>query len=350
MSWFNFFKNKPETFLGIDIGASAVKIVEIEKDDQRHKLKNYAIYSLEDYLKKNDYKAGELSKIPVQDMAKIIKATLKEAEIETKEAYFSVPVYSSFSTLIELPEMPEKEIASAIPFEARKYIPIPVSEVVLDWSKINSPDKKTGHQILIVAVSKKVIDYYNKVMKLAGLISKSIEEETFSLSRSLIGNDKSTILLIDAGARSINVSIIDNGYIRMTHNLELGGLKITKAIAEQMNYGMEKAEEAKKGISGINGNNSRIEGISHSILKIIIIEIKKLINSYQDKNNRKIEKIILVGNGAHLVGFVDYLKESFSSDISLGDPFARVDYPVILKPVIKELGAPLAVAVGLSMR
>ena len=353
MAWFNFFKKNPKSFLGIDIGASAVKMVQVENEDGRYKLKNYAIYSLREYLKRNNYRVGGESIIPSDEMAKIIKKTMEEAEIESKEAYLSIPVYSSFSTLIDLPDMPEKEIASAIPYEARKYVPIPISEVVLDWSKVSSPSKKPGHRVLIIAVPRKVIDYYNRAVQLAGLMPESMEEETFGLSRSLLGNDKSAVLLIDAGARSINVSIVDDGYIRITHNLELGGLKITKAIAQQMDYGMEKAEEIKRSVAGIRSNNehvSQVEGASRSILRIIALEIGKIINSYQSKYNRKVEKAILVGNGAHLIGFADHLAESLSLDVSLGDPFARVDYPLVLKPVLKEIGPSLAVAVGLAMR
>jgi len=350
MAWFNFFKKKPETFLGIDIGASAVKMVQIEKKDERHKLKNYAIYSLKDYLKKDNYKVGgELSRVPSAEMAKIIKETMKKAEIEAKKAYLSIPVYSSFSTLIDLPEMPEKEIASAIPFEAKKYIPIPISEVILDWGRVSLSGKTSGHQVLIIAVPKKVVGYYDQVMQLAGLVSEAIEEETFGLARALVGNDKSAIMLIDAGARSINVSIIDGGYIRITHNLELGGLKITRAIAEQMNYNLEKAEEVKKSVAGTK-EGIQVKGVSRSILENIVVETSKVINSYQSKYNRRVEKCILVGNGAHLVGFVDYLTEGLKLDISFGDPFARIDYPPILKPALKEIRSSLAVAAGLAAR
>ncbi len=354
MAWFNFFRKKPKSFLGIDIGASAVKVVEIEKKDKRHKLKNYAVYSLKEYLKRTNYRVGgESARVPSMEIAKAIKASMKEAEIEAKEAHLSVPVYSSFSTLMDLPKMSKEEIPSALQFEARKYIPVPISEVVLDWSIVSPLSQKPGYQVLVIAVPKKTIEYYNQTMKLAEMTSKSIEEETFSLSRALVGNDKSTIMLIDAGARSINVSIVDDGYIRITHNLELGGLKVTKAIAQQMDYDVEKAEEIKKGVSGVKSNNehlTQIKGISRSILKVIVVEIEKIIDSYQKKRNRKVGKCIVVGSGAHLVGFIDCLKEGLSLDVSLGDPFARVDYPSILKPAIKELGPSLAVAVGLAMR
>ncbi len=372
------FKKKSNNYLGIDISASAVKIVELEKDDNRHNLKNYAIFSLEKYLKDKGKEIDpEAFKMSNEEVADIVKRTIKEAKIKSKDVYLSVPVYSSFYTLIDFPNMSEKEIAAAIPFEARKYVPVPISEVVLDWSIVSPPsiqnpniqnsgqinsktvqqknqaNQQKSQQVLLIAVPKKIINDYSQIIKLAGLNLKGIEGETFSLARALIGNDKSVIILIDNGARSINISIIDDGYIRVTHNLEMGGRKISKAIAQQMNFSFEKAEQVKRGLSNgqsANQLNSQLKGVIQSSLGVIVIEIKKIIDSYQNKYNRRIEKCILVGSGARLVGFTDHLVEKLSLDTAMGNPFARMAYPQILKPILKDLGFSLAVAVGLAMR
>ncbi len=348
------FKKKPKNCLGIDISASAVKMVELGKEDGRHKLNNYAIFSLDKYLKSKDQQSDlENFQISNEKIAKIIKQTIKEAKIESRDVYFSVPVYSSFYTLIDFPDMSKKEIKAAIPFEARKYVPIPISEVILDWSVVNPPNNKDSKQVLLIAVPKKVIDNYNQIVELAGLNLRGIEGETFSLTRALIGNDESVIILIDSGARSINVSIIDDGYIRVTHNLEMGGRKITKAIAQQMNMDLEKAEYFKRRLSGEESTDQispQLKGVVQSSLGMILIEIKKIIDNYQNKYNRKIEKSVLVGSGVHLSGFSDSLVNKLSLDVSIGDPFARITYPDVLKPVLKDLGPPLAVAIGLAMR
>jgi len=369
------FKKKQKNYLGIDISASAIKLVELEKKDERYSLKNYAVFSLKEYFKKKDKKDNlKLANLPNEEVAEIIKRAINSAKIESRNAYLSVPVYSSFSTLVDFPIMSEKEIASSIAFEARKYIPVPISEVVLDWSVVSSQksnsDKESKHklldssgskipkqvskqEILLIAVPKEIINNYNKIINLAGLELKAIEEETFSLSRSLMGNDKTLTLLVDAGFRSINVSIIDNGYIKLTHNLEMGGIKINEAIAKHMNLSLEEAEEIKIKLSNnelTDAHSARLREIINSVLKIIIIEIRKIINTYQVKYNKKIEKCILTGGGFELVGFIDYFNSELSLDTSLGDPFARIIYPSSLKPAIKELGPSLSVAVGLAMR
>jgi len=351
------FKKNPKSYLGIDIGASAIKLVELEKEEQRHKLKNYGIFSLKDYLKESWYKIPSASrKLTNEELAGIIKKTVKEAKIISNQAYVSLPVYSSFSTLIDFPNLSEKEIEAAIPFEAKKYVPLPISEVVLDWSIIESSgqQKQKGIQVLLIAVTKEIINDYQKIIQLAGLNLSALESETFSLSRTLVGNDKSAIILIDGGARSVSVSIVDNGYIRMISNLEMGGLKLTKTISQQMNISLEEAEKLKKSLSSSQSagqQSAQLKEVVHSVLDAVIFEIRKLIESYQTKYDRKVEKCILVGGGLHVPGFVEYFINKLGLEVSLGEPFARVIYPSLLEPIIKkELAPSLAVAVGLAMR
>jgi len=348
------FNKKPKSFLGIDVGASAIKLVELSEDEGRCKLTNYAIIPLTEYIERIGSQSGsEFPKASNKEIAEAIKKVIKEAKITSRDVFFSVPVYSSFSTLIDFPNMPEKEIIAAIPFEAKKHIPVPVSEVVLDWSIINSLGEKSIRQVLLIAVPKKVISNYKQISELAGLTFRGLEEETFSLSRALVGNDKSIVILIDVGARSISTSIVDGGYVRIIHNLEMGGAKMTEVIAQQMNLSLTHAEAIKKNmsISPTTGEQeSRLRGIGYSTLGAIIVEVRKIIDSYQSKYGRKVEKCILAGDGIRLAGFADYLTNKLTLDVSLGNPFARVVYPSKIMPILKEIGPSLAVAVGLAMR
>ncbi|MAF20839.1 MAG: hypothetical protein CMI55_04125 [Parcubacteria group bacterium] len=349
----SLFKKKSNSLLGIDIGASAIKLVQLEKENGRHKLKNYGIFPLAEYLKSRNYQAYlELLKVPAKEVAGIVKKVIKEAKIKSREACVSIPVYSSFFTLIDLPNMSEKEVAATVPFEARKYVPVPISEVILDWSIVGKSDKGSSQQILIIAVPKEIINRYKQIIKLAGLNLWRMEAETFSLARALVGNDKSAITLVDAGARSVNISIVDGGFIKATHNLETGGLKIIKMISQRMKLYPQESEKLKHtllttGLAEIE--NTEIKDMLYSILNTIITEIKKITDSYQNKRNRKIERYILVGGVSQTLGLVDYFTDKLGVEVSLGDPFARVAYPSLLKSVVKELGPCLAAAVGLGM-
>lgn len=367
------FKSKPKTFLGIDVGASAIKMVELGKEDERYKLVNYAICSFEKNLRDNNYQLNSKSfLIPPEKMAELIKKVLEKAEIKTREAYFSIPASFSFSTLISFPDMPDSELASAVPYEAQKYMPLPISELALDWSVVSRSKQKvqkdqnsqkdqdgqknqnsqeeTSVEILLVAAPKKLVADCEKIVNLAGLKLSSIEEETFSLARALVGNDKSPVVLIDFGARSINVSVVDQGYVWLCHSLEIGGVKLTKKIADDLGMDFNQAEDFKKSFSQNKDNNLKIKSAVYQNLSPAIVEIKRIIENYQKKYSKKIDRCILVGGSSEIAGFGEYLAEKAGLDVSLGNPFARVAYPQKLDSVLKKLGPIMAVAVGLAMR
>ena len=394
-----FFGRKPKTHLGLDIGTSAIKLVELSKENERFKLENYAIFPIVEYPERLEQKIRtESLKMREQEMSSMIKLAIKEAGIKSEKVCLSVPVYSSFSTLIDLPFMPEKEIATAIPFEAKKYVPVPISEVILDWSIIEKtksaplppplgneiskdsrvitrqqepsldsgqkpqdpmikPEEKAGGsegiQVLLVAVPKEVAAKYARIIQMAGLELKALEAETFSLTRSLVGNDKSSIVIVDTGARSTNISVVDGGYIRVTHNLEMGGAQLTKNLGKKMQIDFEKAEEIKK--SELTSANSQGKEFTaretvQSFLEAVVSETKRIVNHYQLKYNRRIEKCILAGSGLAAAGLIDEFTNKLGLEVSLGNPFARIIYSPVLEPAVKELGPPLAVAVGLAMR
>lgn len=375
------FRGKSKTSLGVDIGASAIKLVELQNEDERYELMNYAIYSLGGHLRKNKYQTGNKSfLLSTKEIAKALKTTMEQAEIEAKKAYFSVPVAFSFSTVINFPKMPENELASAVSYEAQKYVPVPISEVVLDWSiighlktksfkannsnselkssefngskdneaKTDNEGKLDSLQVLLVAVPKKLFENYREISELAGLEIEAIEEEAFSLSRALIGNDKSTIVLVDLGARSVNVSIVDEGRIWLSHNLEVGGIQLTKEIANNLGMDINEAEKIKKQLSQ-KMDSVKLKSIVHEVMDPVIIEIKRIIESYQKRYSKRVDKCILAGGGAGIADFENYLSNKTGLDISLGNPFARMVYSRELETALKQIGPGLAVAVGLAM-
>ena len=346
MAW---FKKKKNSYLGIDIGTSAIKIVELEKDEGRYSLKNYGIYPLEAYLKSLNAQASlDVEKIANEEIAEMIGVLIKKANIGNRESFFSIPVYSSFSTVMDFPEISEKEIAAAVPLEAKKYVPIPIDEVILDWAIVSRLGKTSGPQVLLVAVPKEIINNYSQIARISGLKLNSLEAETFSLSRVLVGNDKSGVVLVDTGARSSNISIVDGGDIRITHNLEMGGLKLTVSISEQKKISQMEAENFKKG--AMLDQDLIIKNVVNVFLDSIANRVKKVVSDYENKYERKLEKCILTGGGMQIPGTVEYFSKKLNIETSLGSPFARIVCPPELGPIMPELSSVLAVAVGAAMR
>ncbi len=385
------FRRKIRRQIGIDIGTSSVKIVELSKEGNHIVLSNYGIMDGSDFFGEvqNGSNTPSGLKLSENDIASVLKQLLDTAKIKTDKVVMSIPFFSSFLTVMEMPNISEKEIESAIPFQARSYIPVPLSEVVLDWlvipefssptqlpvadSKISNiatntaddgngniasivPDpiqaKKNKISVLLIAVPKEVISKYQRIAKALDLELVALESESFSLARSLIGNDKGTIMLVDFGARSTNLTIIDGGYIFMSHSADLSGKEITKMVARSLNIQPQRAEELKKS-SGVSstGSEKGLTQIISPFVEKLVNEIERMNSLFIKKEGRKIEKIILTGGSSNLPGLVEYLSKSAGVEVIIGNPFSKIKFDFALEPVLrKDLSSSLAVATGLSMR
>ena len=211
------FKVIRKSFLGIDIGVTLIKVVEISRWGGKIELKNYGQVAASSIYQKPYQTFGEEGSFMLSspDVSKVIRAILKEAEIKTREATFTIPDFSTFFTTFELPPMSEEEIPEAVNFEARRHIPVPVADVVLDWFLIEGKTGKRGTKlkILLVAVPKEIIDRYQTIAKASRLELKYLEAEAFSLTRALIKDQKEPICLLDIGAQSTTINIVDEGIL-----------------------------------------------------------------------------------------------------------------------------------------
>ena len=346
---FNLFQKKQERQLGIDLGTSAIKVVELEKKNQRFVLSTYGIFPFKKYLSVPREEATnyeyDFNSTFGRDFSQLIKDALKTARVRTNEASVSFPIFSSFSTIIDLPEtMSEKEMAAAIPFEAKRYIPIPMAEVELDWTII---DAEGGFsRVLLVAVTKDILKRYTKLSASTGLKVNSFEVEAFSLVRSLVGKDKSGILLIDIGARNTNVIIVNGGLIREVHNLRLGGAEMTELFSRRLNIDMETAEMRKR---FSHSYDSEFKEAYLHIANLFLGKISMVMDDYKKRYKKDVDKCILSG-GAGIPFLKDYFAQRLKMDVVVGNCFAKVQYPPELENALKEIGPSLAVAVGLAMK
>jgi type IV pilus assembly protein PilM len=336
-----FFGSKSK--LGIDIGTSSIKIIELEKDGGRFKLINYGMISTEGGGKKF---ASKNVKTTIDDeITWVIQEILKEADFGSKDAVGAIPSFSTFSTVIRVPFISEEELSKTVPIESRKYIPLPPDEVILDWSIVNiiqsegkeEPQKQPEVEVFLAAVPVSETNRYKNIMKGAGLNVRALELENSALIRSLLGNDQSPTAIINIGGRSTAILIVDKGFERMNRSYEIGGFELTNAISKALNVSLERAEELK-----------RTQGLSAG--ENVVKEARRTINTYQEKSGVKIDKVVAVGGLAKMPGFIKYFGDKLGTFTSLGNPFARIVYDKRLESVIEEIGPAFAVAVGLGMR
>lgn len=334
-----------KSYVGVDIGSASIKIVELDKIHSGAKLINYGFSETQKIVTNNWQEDEKLT-------AEIINKIYKKSGIKSRNAIAALPTFSVFSSILNLSSVSKKELASSIHWEARKVIPLPLEEMILDWKIIKDGKSKSNIQVLLTGAPKNLVKKYINIFKEAQINLISLETETFSLIRSLIGNDKSTIMIVEIGSNTTDVSIVDKGIPMLNRSIDIGGMTITKAISKNLNIDIEKAEQFKYDL-GIGMNNLETDVIPQIIIDTvepIINEIKYAINLFSSKDKQKTEKIILSGGSVMLPNLANYLSKILDINVIVGDPWSRIEYPEDLKPLLHEIGPRLSVAIGLAMR
>ena len=338
MPLFNLF-GKKKSILGVDIGTSNIKIAQITHGSTAV-LDTYGIVNISYQL------GGEKNQAAIKQMASILKSLMEKAGVSAKRCVISFPNSAVFTSVIELPKMSDKELSSAVEFEAKKYVPLALSEIDLSWTPIGDPKAAGAIKILLTAVPKQITKNYLEVFNLAGLQPEVGEIEALALIRCLIGNVQTNCVIIDIGAKSTGLNILESGFLRLSRNLNIGGDTITDKISSSLNISNSRAEQFKKDFG--TGSSTFIPDAIKPVLNIIKNEVKQLLTIYESQGIA-VEKILLVGGGANLPGIVGYF-EDLKIKVELGDPLKAVAYSKSLEPVLKRYALSLPIAIGLALR
>lgn len=349
------FSSKPtkQSYIGFDVGQSGIKICELQNEKGRARLVTYAYSELP---------SESLEKALTDDIdvtAAFVRKMLSKAKTTTKLAVGALPISSVFSSIITVPAVSEKELNEAITLQAKKLIPVPLDEVSLDHKTIDSTvgdGGKKATRVLLTGAPKNLVSRYVSLAKKSGLDLISLETEAFAEIRSLIGKDRSSIMVIDIGSTRTNISVIEKGVPFLNRSIATGGVNITQTISKTLGIPYEQAENMKRDIKALQGftQASDISPILNTLLKPVIDEIRYSFNLYQgqkeDGQMKKIDKIILTGGSSQLPRLPEFITSLMNVNAYLGDPWARVIYPLDLRPVLEEIGSRFAVSIGCAMR
>jgi len=352
----NPFKNPfmmffPKKMLGIDVGTSSVKIVELSRWGEGKTLENYGQIK-STALYKEPSKTFERGSYLLSDyfVSRAIMAILDEARIKTKSAIFSIPDFSTFCTSIELPPMTEKEIHQAVYYTAPQYIPLPITETTLDWRLIGGTpgDKNSSLKIFLIAIPNQVIQGYQKIAQLAGLELYALEAETLAITRALVQDRKKIICLVDIGVQSTTVNIIAYGVLKKSYSFGFASSQLAYAVSSALGLGYDEAEEMKNK-QGLISLNADLTKTLYLLIDPLILKIKKISADFYQEENKDIEEIYLTGGTANLPGLKEYFEEIFKKKVGIPNCFSNLLYPPILEEKIKKIGPSFSVAVGLSL-
>ena len=359
----NLFGGGSDHALGIDIGTSAIKVVEIKKKGARAVLETYGAIALGPYAEED---VGRVTNLPIEKTVEALREVLKQAGTTTDSAALAIPVQQSLIFTVELPaQIKENEIASIIPNEARKYIPVPITEVTLDYfilpkkklsfEEANTPELAPGSggktEILVVALQNEAVSKYRSIVSECTLSASFFEIEIFSSVRANFEHELSLVLLMDFGASGTKLTLVEFGMVKGYHTIARGGADITDSIAKSFNIPFSEAEKKKKegGLSGSPADKNLLDIIKIH-LDYIFAETNSVLLSHERKYGRTVSKVILSGGGAMLRGLKEAATDNFRVEVELGNPFGKIGAPSFLDKVLLATGPEFAVALGLALR
>lgn len=358
----DLLKKKKTSALGIDIGSSSIKIVQLEKKGEKAVLETYGELSLGPY---GGVAIGQSTNLSTDKIAQALKDLLNEKEvaISTKVAGLAIPFRASLMSVIEMPEASEKELQTMVPIEARKYIPVPISDVSIDWSIIPKVEQESDSlrdkdlsqankiNVLLVAIHNNIINQYKEIVQKTGLEAKFFEIEVFSSMRAVLEGVKGPIMIFDMGASTTKLYIIDRGLVQYSHTINNGSQEITANIARVLNVSIEEAEVLKRTVGmGKTQDGVDLSEAATFVADHIFSETNRFLFDFQKKGHQNIKSIFLTGGGSALHGFRDLAAAALKVEVISGDPFEKVETPAFLSDTLKVTGPEFTVAVGCALR
>ena len=358
-----------KVYVGVDIGTSTSKIVELIDRRKRIELVTYAESNMRNLLVNPPNGSQEA----VDRTAEVLKSMIDRAGTVSDLAVAALPSGAVFSTVLMLPHIPESEMENAVRFAARDVIPADIDEMILGWSRVGrevnmkkdiiekqKPKKREGNtaaepeegpvSVFITAAPKDVVARYIAVFEKLQITLLSLEVETFSLARSLLALSSKPTLLVDFGFRTTAFHIIDGGIPRVSHAIDFGGYDIQKSLAETMSISEEEAETIKNKFGLSSEQEASVRLHLETLIKRQLEKAKDLVDLYEKKEGKKISKSILIGGGSNLLGLPEHWSKELDMQTTIGDPWKGLSYPEQVGGVLKKIGPRFGVAVGLALR
>lgn len=353
----NFANNRTASVVGIDIGSSAIKVVQVRRDRGKAILETYGAIALGPYA---GIEVGRATNLPVDKVLEALKDVLREANVNAQDAALSIPYSASLVSVVRVPEVSEKQLAQMMPIEARKYIPVPIGEVMLDWFIVppegqsraanTADDTSKKMSVLLVAIHNDTIAKYRSIVEGAALNASFFEIEVFSSVRASLDHGIAPIGVLDFGAATTKLYIVERGIVRESHIINRGSQDITLAISQALGLTVGQAEELKRTKGLTDKGQPELVKSTELTLQFVTSEINRVILAYEARMNVSIEQIVCVGGGSTLKGFGAFASGRLDANVTLADPFGKTEAPAFLDEVLKEAGPEFSVAVGLALR
>lgn len=334
---------------GLDIGVTTIKAVWMERRKTSYFLKSALSYPTPP--------KGMFSESPldIEEMVQAIRRVVETAKIQTRFVNIAIAENLVYTKVVEMPLLSDKELASAIFWEAEQHIPVPLTDVVLDWKVLRKTEEKINRmQVLLVAAPNVLVEKYQKIISLSGLVINSIETELLAAARAILETEKSfpPSLIVQIGSINTSLIIVKDDTIVFSYSIPIGGTAINRAIAADFGLSLSEAEEYKKAY-GLTEKilGGQVSKTTQNVLQSILDEVKKALVFYSEKYkiDNPIKQIILSGGTARLPGIDLFFVQNCGIETIIANPWKVLNGQQIPEEINRN-GCSYTVAVGLSMR
>ncbi len=329
-----------KSLLGIDIGSGSLKLVGLERKRGRFFLKSLGETILPQRLLSSESEEG------LSTLSSYLKNLIKDAGCHTNNVSSAIPSEEVFTAVLNLPQMPENELAYAMKWEIKKQVGDYPEKKVASWEVI---DQKNGLEIFLVTTPKDLVNKYLNILKTSGLNPITLEIEPVALTRSLT-NEGEDAIIIHLGVSFSTCSLVESGNLKVVRNLKVGENEMVRSLA-----GIGKESENKKKILYECGFlKSKRKGEVYKALKpsaeTVVSEFKRLSNYFLEKTKKEISKVYVAGGCINIPNLVDYLSQAISLEVKVANPWAKIDCSGIKNSEqLVKMGPRFAVACGLAM-
>ena len=272
----------------------------------------------------------------------------------------SLPEEKSFVRVIELPTLQAGDMAHAVRWELEGVIPLPMDQAIFDFEPVPAGSGRERREVLITAFPRDIVESYHRVLARSGFTPLALELESQAISRALIAAElaERSVIIADIGANRTSFVIFAGGSMLFTKSIAVGGRDFERAIAEALGVSSEEARVLKIAV-GLNrsGRGEEIFRALGPLVALLTAELGKLLGFYRDHLAAKrhdlgdVERVVLCGGDANLIGFEQYVAVAAKKSVVLGDPFANLHFPAGTIPSIpRNQSLKYTTAIGLGLR
>jgi type IV pilus assembly protein PilM len=346
------FFSKSKNVVGLDIGSSAIKLVELKE-------KKGGLYQL--------VKLGAERLSPeaivdgsIMDSSLVVETIQKlNSEQNVKNSNFATSLsgHSVIIKKITLPAMSPEELAESIQWEAEQYIPFDINDVNLDYVPLTAPGTGDNIDVILVAVKKEKINDYTSVISQTGKLAVLVDVDAFALQNAYEINydveDDKVLALVNVGASVTNVNVLSGGTSLFWRDITFGGNQYTDAIQRELSLSFEQAEELKRGRQVADYSIQQVIPILNSVSEDFAGELRKTLDFFTATSGaERVDEIVLAGGGSGVLNLDSTLRDKFGIPVTIMDPFRKitVDESQFNPEELAEIAPSMAIAVGLAMR